>query len=100
MKVDLLNEKIDGVGTRLYMITYTESPTFYSELFIGNGHKDVLLQFFKRNDWDEEFVNGEFSNVNWVFSDKDIDDEDFDEDEFEGEGFERVEVELIGVVFS
>lgn len=98
MKVDLLNEKIDGVGTRLYMITYTETPTFYSELFIGNGHKDVLLQFFKRNDWDEEFVNGEFSNVNWVFSDKDIDDEDFDEDEFEGEGFEKIEVDLIGVV--
>jgi hypothetical protein len=99
MKVEV-NQKVDGVGNELYMITYTDTPTFYSELFIGNGHKDVLLQFFKRNDWDEEFINSEYSNVNWVFSDKHFDEEDWDEDEFVGEGFERIEVELIGEVIQ
>jgi hypothetical protein len=97
MKVEV-NQKVDGVGNELYMISYTDSGSCTNELFLGNGHKDVLLQFFKRNEWSEEFVNEEYSNVNWVFSDKDIDDDDFDEDEFEGEGVEKIDVDLIGIV--
>ena len=99
MKVEV-NQKVDGVGSELYLITTNDVGEVNTELYLGNGHKDVLLQFFKRNNWDEEFVNEQFQNGNWVFSDKDIDDDDFDEDEFEGEGFERVEVELIGSVID
>ena len=91
MKVNL-TQKVDGVGTKLYMITYTETPMFYSEFFIGNDDKDVLTQFFERNKWDEEFVRSTYSNVGWVF------DEDWDEDEDEDEGFDRIELELIGEI--
>ena len=93
-----LTQKVDGVGNQLYLISTSDSGRSDTELFLGNGHKDVLLQFFKRNNWDEEFVNEEYQNGNWVFSDKDIDDEDFDEDEFEGEGMEMIDVQLIGEV--
>ena len=92
-----LSQKVDGVGNNLYLISTSDSGRSDSELFFGNGHKDVLLQFFERNKWDEEFVNEEYQNVSWVFSDKDIDDDDFDEDEFEGNGYEVIDVQLIGV---
>ena len=89
MKVQV-NQKIDGVGTKLFMITYSETPTFYSELFIGNDDKDVLLQFFKRNGWDEEYVLSTYSNIGWVFNDE------YDEDEDENEGYEKIELDFIG----
>ena len=89
MKVNV-SKQVDGVGTKLYMITYSETPMFYSELFIGNDDKDVLLQFFKRNNWDEEFVRSTYSNVGWVF------DDNFDTDEDQDEGFDIIELELIG----
>jgi hypothetical protein len=89
MKVQI-SKKVDGVGTKLYMISYTEIPTFYSELSIGNDEKDVLVQFFERSGWDEEYVRSTFSNMGWVF------DEDWDEDEDEDEGCERIELDFIG----
>lgn len=97
MKVNV-SQKVDGVGNVLYLISTSDSGRSDSELFLGNSHKDVLLQFFKRNNWDEEFVNEEYQNGSWVFSDKDVDDEDFDEDEFEGEGLEVIDVQEIGRV--
>lgn len=89
MKIEV-NQKIDGVGNKLFMVSYTDTPTFYSELFIGNDEKDVLLQFFKRNEWSEEYVMSTYTNVGWVFND------DWDEDEDEGEGYEKIELDFIG----
>ena len=99
MKVNV-NQKVDGVGNKLYLITTNDVGEVSTELFLGNDEKDVILQFYKRNNWDEEFVNEQFSNGSWVFSDKDIDDEDFDEEDYEGEGYESIEVELIGEVIE
>jgi len=87
-----VNKKIDGVGTKLYMVSYTETPMFYSELCLGNDDKDVLLQFFQRSGWDEEYVRSTYSNVGWVF------DEEWDEDEDEDDGYERIELDFIGDV--
>ena len=93
MKINV-TKNVEGVGNKLFMITYSESPTFYSELFFGNDDKDVLVQWFKRNNWDEDFVRNQFSNVGWVF------DEDFDVDNDQDEGFETIDLELIGEVID
>ena len=93
MKVEV-NQKVDGVGSELYLITTNDVGEVNTELYLGNGHKDVLLQFFKRNNWDEEFVMETYNNVGWVFN------EDWDEDEYDGEGIERIEVDEIGEVFE
>jgi hypothetical protein len=93
MKVQV-NQKIDGVGNKLFNITYTDCGGSYSEMFIGNDDKDVLKQFFTRNNWNEDYVNETFSNMNWVFTeDEHWDDEDWEEN---GEGFERIELDVIG----
>ena len=90
-----LKIKIDGgVGKNLYLISVSDDFQTINHHYLGEDSTDVLKQFFKKNEWDEEFVMETYNNVGWVFI------EDWDEDEYDGEGIERIEVDEIGEVFE